>query len=310
MDPEAIIADLTRGRGLPKEALRAAESHRRLLVPRFIQIIEDHIALPPSERPEKTPLFFIFHLLGEWRQESAYRPLLRLLRLPEPEIGKILGDAITTTSNRVVASVFDGDPQPIFDAILDAHADEFVRSRMCEALSYLGLAGQIERRRSCNFLRDCFANLSPQGPCYVWVGWQIAIARLGLAELSSIVEMAFKRGYVDSWWTRFEHFQKELAQAGTDHGRARWLADNELTPFGDTLEELSHWAGFREKDQDKPRLDKVRQVRANPKSDQKSAPCHRAQFSKIGRNERCPCGSGKKYKRCCGTASLGFDSAN
>lgn len=24
---------------------------------------------------------------------------------------------------------------------------------------------------------------------------------------------------------------------------------------------------------------------------------------KIGRNERCPCGSGEKYKRCCGAAA-------
>ena len=25
--------------------------------------------------------------------------------------------------------------------------------------------------------------------------------------------------------------------------------------------------------------------------------------SKVGRNEPCPCGSGKKYKRCCGAAA-------
>jgi len=23
-------------------------------------------------------------------------------------------------------------------------------------------------------------------------------------------------------------------------------------------------------------------------------------FKKVGRNEKCPCGSGKKYKNCCG----------
>jgi uncharacterized protein YecA (UPF0149 family) len=27
-----------------------------------------------------------------------------------------------------------------------------------------------------------------------------------------------------------------------------------------------------------------------------------ARRTKIGRNDPCPCGSGKKYKRCCGTA--------
>jgi preprotein translocase subunit SecA len=28
--------------------------------------------------------------------------------------------------------------------------------------------------------------------------------------------------------------------------------------------------------------------------------------NKIGRNEPCPCGSGKKYKKCCGTVKLLF----
>ncbi len=31
---------------------------------------------------------------------------------------------------------------------------------------------------------------------------------------------------------------------------------------------------------------------------------HIAKEQKIGRNDPCPCGSGKKYKHCCGKASL------
>lgn len=32
-----------------------------------------------------------------------------------------------------------------------------------------------------------------------------------------------------------------------------------------------------------------------------------AQSEKIGRNDSCPCGSGKKYKKCCGTSGA-FDT--
>jgi len=35
-----------------------------------------------------------------------------------------------------------------------------------------------------------------------------------------------------------------------------------------------------------------------------SAPEYRRTTSKIGRNDLCPCGSGKKYKRCCGSATV------
>jgi len=33
-------------------------------------------------------------------------------------------------------------------------------------------------------------------------------------------------------------------------------------------------------------------------------PESRSTASKVGRNEACPCGSGKKYKRCCGSATI------
>lgn len=32
-------------------------------------------------------------------------------------------------------------------------------------------------------------------------------------------------------------------------------------------------------------------------------PSEPVRIAKIGRNEPCPCGSGKKYKKCCGSAS-------
>ncbi len=36
----------------------------------------------------------------------------------------------------------------------------------------------------------------------------------------------------------------------------------------------------------------------------RAARAESARHSKIGRNEPCPCGSGKKYKRCCGSATI------
>ena len=38
----------------------------------------------------------------------------------------------------------------------------------------------------------------------------------------------------------------------------------------------------------------------NAPIDSMKAPKPGIDFSKVGRNDPCPCGSGKKYKRCCG----------
>ena len=128
MEAGKILHELTYAEGLPTEALRAASDQRAEMLPLFLdEEIETYLALEPAARVMPTPLFFIFHLLGEWREKAAYRPLARLLSLPAAEVDRIFGDGITTTSHRVMAAVFDGDPQPLYDIILDPNAEEFYK---------------------------------------------------------------------------------------------------------------------------------------------------------------------------------------
>jgi uncharacterized protein YecA (UPF0149 family) len=50
-----------------------------------------------------------------------------------------------------------------------------------------------------------------------------------------------------------------------------------------------------------PRLGSTRQSRVSPPTEAKPAPPVSAgKYPGTGRNAPCPCGSGKKYKRCCG----------
>ncbi len=68
-------------------------------------------------------------------------------------------------------------------------------------------------------------------------------------------------------------------------------ADGDLTLFGDTVEEMSGWAGFQP---ESPR-EKI------PNSGLLSSLItpHRNSLRSVGRNDPCPCGSGKKFKKCC-----------
>ena len=71
MDAEAILHELTYATDLPTEALQAASAHRVELLPKFLGVIEDHLGQEPGTRASPTPLFFIFHLLGEWREKNG-----------------------------------------------------------------------------------------------------------------------------------------------------------------------------------------------------------------------------------------------
>ena len=304
MDAAKILHELTYAEGLPREALKAASAQRDEMVSLFLEEIETYLALEPAGRAMPTPLFFIFHLLGEWREKAAYRPLARLLRLPRRDVDAIFGDGITTTSHRVMASVFDGDPEPLYDIILDPNADQFIRAGMYEALAMVTVRRELDRAVAGRFLRDAFMDLKPQRQNYVWVGWQSAIAMLGMSDLKPLVKKAFDRGFIDSHVLGFEHFEQDLSR-GMEHPDEPWRPDDrDSTLFGDTVEELSGWYCFTEQ----YRADQERWLRQAAVNYSRSQRLENP-FKSVGRNDPCPCGSGKKFKKCC-LATVRLESIN
>jgi Protein of unknown function (DUF1186) len=82
MDAQAILHELTYADDLPREALKVASAQRVEMLPLFLTKSKPtsrwHLPLGRNRRR----FFFIFRLLGEWREKDAYRPPTRLLRLP------------------------------------------------------------------------------------------------------------------------------------------------------------------------------------------------------------------------------------
>jgi hypothetical protein len=287
MDPLRVIEELGVPGRLPVEAIRAAQADREAMVPVFLRTIDDFLELKGPVDPNA--LFFIFHLLGEWREKSAYWSLAVLLRLPPDVLDTILGQAITETTHRVMAAVFDGDPDPLYQIIRDPEADEYVRAKMYQAIAMLTRRGELPRDAAAAFLRDCFSQLEPQQDCYVWSGWLEAVAWLGLTDLKPLAQEVFQHRSIDPRWLTFKDFEQDL-QYSVDHPEAKPLhSDGGLTLFGDTVAELSGWHGFKPKTVLNETLDYLESL-ATP---------HREPLRKIGRNDPCPCGSGKKFKKCC-----------
>lgn len=304
MDTTEILNALTHDQRFPVDAIRASDADRAAVLPVFLEAIEGFVARTPTERQQPDAVFFIFHMLGSWREKSAYWPLARLLRFAKNDVRHAIGEGVTETCHRVMAAVFDGDPQPLYDIILDRDADEYVRSRMCQAIAIVTLRGELLRSEAARFLAACFDDLEPKVDCFVWCGWHDAIAMLGLAELRPMVVEAFKRGSIASWVTEIRFFESDLAKSLQYPDGSPWLSDKEFSPFGDTVDELSGWYGFSEKYEE----DMQRRAEREQKS-LESAPKTLDDLTAwrpivnplrhVGRNDPYPCGSGKKYKRCC-----------
>jgi hypothetical protein len=302
MDPLQILQALNERGRFPVEAIREARAKREAIVPLILQEVDEFIATGRT-RIGDDALFLAFHLLGEWRETAACRPFANLLRLPGDALESVLGDATTETAPRVMAAVFDGDPAPLHAIIHDEAADEFIRSGMIRTLVMLTLNGTVPRAETTAFLRDCYDQLRPREGCFVWHGWQCAVAWLGLVELKPLVQEAFARGWIDPSWQSFQDFEKDLNHAIAHPGTPPPGRDDELTPFDDTIAELEHWGCFqpesmRDDESDPFGCDDLDSDDLGPPWLPNNLP-KRNPYRHVGRNDPCPCGSGKKFKKCC-----------
>ena len=179
----------------------------------------------------------------------------------------------------------------MYEVIEAEHADEFVRSRMLETLAMVTFGGGLDRGEVATYLRDCFIKLRPHAENFVWHGWQSAIALLGLSELCSLVKKAFERGLIGRQLMAYEDFRSDLRNA-LAHPEAPWppRAEREFVLFGDTIEELSCWHAFSPEYLERKNVPAHGLGLGEPASNP---------YRDVGRNDPCPCGSGRKFKKCC-----------
>jgi hypothetical protein len=294
MQADQIMAELAAPNGLPEAAIRAAVAQREEVVLVLVRAIEAATADPAAE--DTSRIFFIFHILGELGAKEAYRPLTRLLQLPTEQLDNLLSDAITETASRVMVRVFDGDPAPLQAVVENPEADEFVRTEMLRALAALARQGAWDREAAATYLRGLAGRLEPQGESHVWVGFLEAVVMLGLAELRPRVVELFEREWIDPTIMDVEDFEADLEATTAAPDELPAFYERPLEPFTDTVGELSRWHAFSgepepELAEDELGLDELDFPGSH-------APAINP-WRHVGRNDPCPCGSGKKFKKCC-----------
>lgn len=244
MTPTEIMAAFETPAALPRKALLAAGQSRNAMMPLFLGYIDRLQAAKMDDLDDMNATVFVLYLLAEWRETRAYRPLARLLRRDPKFLDALLGDTITEASARIMAGVFDGDLQPVFDILLDDAADSFVRGEMFDALGIIALAKPGLRPRITAFLTDFFDLTGTVTGEEVWWAWAECIAALGLAPLETQVRAVFDSGLITPDQSVFGDFTKRL-QATVAAGQPDWFtSQSSNTLITDTVAELESWYCF------------------------------------------------------------------
>jgi hypothetical protein len=296
---DAIVREFAQaGDVLPRDAMHRAIADWETAAPALLAVLDAYAEGRDRSEAARDATFFILHLAAQARERRAFPAVCRLARDGEA-MEEALGDGITETLTAILIGTFDGSLERLQSVIDDEAADEMVRSAALDALTWLTATGAVPREATAAYLRALHAGMRPQAASFVWFGWQQAVALLGLEDLEPLVADAFERELIDPTIMDLEDFEEDLRAACAAEAHADpagFLAGRNIAPLEDAVAELSRWHAFseayrREKAEAAARADPVPeaawpQPAVNP-------------FRGVGRNDPCPCGSGRKFKKCC-----------
>jgi uncharacterized protein len=303
MDFPRIIEQLGTSVLLPKTAILAALAEPEAFVPKAVEILERQAAGAPLSSTEENAIMLIIHVLGELGDTRGLGPLIDLLATSSDELDRLLGDSVGETVPGILMRLAADNIALVEEVVINPRVDQFARWSIFAAWIYFVLEGRIERDAARTFLagfpgRGIRAGLGKDD--VGWAGWVEAVANLQFHELAPIVEAFFSEGYLapDEFGgpIDIDDFHEMLDEAENAQDRNAWMVKNGYVPFNDTIGTLSDWYGYSEDYlmdvQDQMLDDEFEEARraltiaTNPNRS-------------VGRNDPCPCGSGKKYKKCC-----------
>jgi uncharacterized protein len=303
---DEIIHSFAESETVPADAIRAALAAPAEFVEKAIPLLE-RVAATKSTDEEDASLSVLVHVLGEIGDPRAFLPLMRVLALPPDELDILLGDVVTGSLGNVVISLV-GDRALVLEEILvDTRIDDFVRDALFDAWTRLVLTGEVPREKAKAFLSDYPVRVGLDSSDFGWPSWVDSVTALGFAEVRDLAREHLAKedsitSILDTPNVTFEDFERQLAE--TLFNPERWKGEPKYQPFTGTIEELSGWYGYSEQYRmDRARIDAMADENDALVDEDGSifdmAYTASNPYRDVGRNDPCPCGSGKKFKKCC-----------
>jgi uncharacterized protein YchJ len=290
-DLDAIVAELNTAKDrLPVQAIEAARRHREQITPRLLGLIEDAVRAAQQGRKEKTNgHFFALFLLAEFRARQALPVVLRALALPGEGPFDLFGDAITETLPSILLALGAAEHLDDLLALLDnPEVDQFVRWSTARVLAHMAAAGLRPRAEIMQLLRERLRRAIDLEDYELVTGLVNTLCDLAPTEAYEEIKEAYDKGLVETFMLQLRDVDEQIQRGQADGFKN---LNERLKPLDDIVAELRRWASFSEPE--KPRPAKALPVARPPYAEPKP--------QRVGRNDPCPCGSGKKFKKCCGS---------
>ncbi|HKQ79816.1 MAG TPA: DUF1186 domain-containing protein [Blastocatellia bacterium] len=312
---EDIMKVLMRDEGnFPRRALLQAVAMKDEITPHLLKALERALDDPEDVLDSGDDSFiYAMFLLAQFREKRAY-PLIIKLASQSPELVEdLIGDVPTEDLANILASVSLGDTSLIVELAANKEAEAFARAAAIRTWLSLVVAGEKSREEAMGYFKSLFEGGLKDKNVLVWTELVDAANDLHPEEVYDHIKNAYSDGLVDEDFVELEWVDERMTLAKNEvlADLADWshLVEDvtiemdswfQNREYGHEWDEDEDWYDEEDWDdeEDEEDWDRHRLSALNGNNfttlDPYKAP------EKIGQNDPCPCGSGKKYKKCCG----------
>ncbi len=268
-------------------------------VPALIRMATDYqLHGGPPDSPVVYSPIHAWRALAQLRAEEAIAPLVELFRRADDD----LDEWVTEDLPRALAQFGAGALAPLTDYLGDPARGDWSRVAAAKAISFIGAAYPETRAECVLRLSHRLAYYAEQSETFN--AFLISpLLDLRAVEAMPLIERAFASERVDE--TVLGDVEDVQIELGLKTLREHPRKPNALTIMGDKLRAI-----WQEKGLPLPTVD---DLLGGPDTEPEAAlpepdfepfidlpPQPYRAPAKVGRNDPCPCGSGKKFKKCCG----------
>lgn len=287
---EAVDALRPLSLSVPSEALAFIRAHWADAESRLLAVIDDRLAAPADE--DDDGLFsYAIHLCAEMRSKDVFPLFIRIARLPNLSLDNVMGDILTETFQQMLARTCHGRIDELKGVIEDSTRYEYARAAALDALLLLAVEGDLKRDAFGDYCVELLQSKLERKPSLVWDTAICICSSLQVQAGKPLIDEAFRVKLADSRMVSAEWVDE---QYGRTRDEALVALHDGIRPFRSTEAEMaffvSSW-GRKPSDNDEELLE----VLTRRPQRRIVSPA----VANLGRNAPCPCGSGKKYKKCC-----------
>lgn len=299
MEMQELLARLDQHAGpFPHALVAEVIARREEATPPLVEVLADIDRDPEPWLAHDGRMIHIYalYLLALFREVRAYPLIVRIFSRPGEFPFELVGDVVTEDLGRILAFVSGGDVAGMAALIENEQANQWVRWAAMTGMVTLVMTGQRTRLEVMAYFLRVFQTLERK-PGMQWTGLAHACADLGQEAIAEL-RRAYADGLVDPGSIHWRDIERalELGQFAWEWARSR------RSLITDLARNMGWMQCFRKAERGYPAQADFQEGLPSPSREYMAVPLRRSR-TKIGRNEPCPCGSGKKSKKCCGAST-------